>query len=108
MQALITISLIPKETTIFNVDSNSDDERLIGSLRQGCIASRASLPSFNRKGLQHPTNPPPQMVKFIQTDPNEIQLDDIPKDENMEGQTAWEEGNLEPLEVVEEQTNMAP
>jgi hypothetical protein len=29
-------------------------------------------------------------------------LDDIPKDENMEGQIASEEGHFEPLEVVEE------
>jgi hypothetical protein len=42
------------------------------------------------------------MVRSTQTDPNEIQLDHIPKDKNMEGQTTWEEGNLAPLEVVEE------
>jgi hypothetical protein len=64
----------------------------IGSLRQGCTTFIAPLPSFTSKGLQHPANPPPQTVRFIQTDPNEIQLDDIPEDENMEGQTAWEEG----------------
>jgi hypothetical protein len=34
-------------------------------------------------------------------------LDDIPKDEYMEGQITWEEGKLEPLEVVEEWATMA-
>ncbi len=74
----------------------------------GMYNSRAPLPSCNSKGLQHPTNPPPQTIRFIQTDPNEIQLDDNPEDEDMEGQTAWEGGNLEPLEVVEERANMTP
>jgi hypothetical protein len=35
-------------------------------------------------------------------------LDDIPKDEDIEGQTTWEENNLAPLEVVEEHVTMAP
>jgi hypothetical protein len=41
------------------------------------------------------------MVRSTQTNPNEIQLDDISKDEDMEEQIAWEENNLAPLEVVE-------
>lgn len=48
------------------------------------------------------------MVRSTQIDPNEIQLDHIPKDKNMEGQIAWEEGNLAPLEVVEEHVIVAP
>jgi hypothetical protein len=48
------------------------------------------------------------MVKSTQTNPNEIQLDDISKDEDMEEQMAWEENNFAPLEVVEEGANAAP
>jgi hypothetical protein len=48
------------------------------------------------------------MVRSTQTDPNQIQLDDILKDENMEGQIAWEEINVAPLEVVEDWVIMAP
>jgi hypothetical protein len=35
-------------------------------------------------------------------------LDNIPKDEDMEGQTTWEESNLAPLEVMEEWAIVAP
>ncbi|CAM6023952.1 unnamed protein product [Sphagnum balticum] len=48
------------------------------------------------------------MVRSTQTNPNEIQLDDISKDEDMEERMAWEENNLAPLEVVEEGANVAP
>jgi hypothetical protein len=48
------------------------------------------------------------MVRSTQTNPNEFQLDDIPKDEDMEEQMAWEENNLAPLEVVEEGAIVAP
>jgi hypothetical protein len=63
---------------MFNVDNNSDDEHQNGSMRQGGTSSRAPLPSFNKGGLQHLANLHPQMVRSTQTDPNEIQLDDIP------------------------------
>jgi hypothetical protein len=42
------------------------------------------------------------MVRSTQIDSNEIQLDDILKDEEMEVRTAWEDNNLATLEVMEE------
>jgi hypothetical protein len=36
------------------------------------------------------------MVRTTQINPNEIQLDDISKDEDMEEQMAWEENNSAP------------
>jgi len=50
-QALIPRCPISEEAIMFNVDIDSDDEHLIGSLRQGGIASGAPSPSFNRGGL---------------------------------------------------------
>ncbi len=48
------------------------------------------------------------MIRSTQTDPNEIQLDDILEDEKMEVQTTQEDNNLAPLEVVEKRATVAP
>jgi hypothetical protein len=62
---------------------------------------------FSRGGLYQNPNLPSHTIRSTQIDPNEIRLDDIPEDENIEGQIAWEGGNFEPLEVVEEWANVA-
>jgi hypothetical protein len=57
---------------MFNVENNSDVERPIGSLKQGGTTFGTPSPSFTRKGLQQLVDPPPQMIRSTQTDPNEI------------------------------------
>jgi hypothetical protein len=69
---------------MFKVESDLDDEHPIGSLRQGGTMFATPSPSFTREGLLHLANPPPHIIRSNQTNPNDIQLDDILKDENME------------------------
>jgi hypothetical protein len=71
-QASILRSLILKEATMFDVDNDLNDERPIGSVKQGNTTFGEPLPTFNKGGLQHPTNQPPQIIKSTQIDPNEI------------------------------------
>ncbi len=56
-QAPPTGSPILAQANVFNVLSDLDEERPIGSLRQGGTTSRAPSPSSAMGGLQHPTEP---------------------------------------------------